>query len=57
MENDMVESPGSIPFVFINSSQDRPKESRDDSFTISSHVSKTHRARLKQESRRDCESQ
>jgi hypothetical protein len=40
---------GNIPFIFINSSLDRPGTSPSDSFTISSHVSKTHRARLKEE--------
>ncbi|KEF61368.1 uncharacterized protein A1O9_02934 [Exophiala aquamarina CBS 119918] len=49
MDKDTGKTSGNIPFVFINSSQDRPRKSRDDSFTISSHVSRTHRARLKKE--------
>lgn len=40
---------GNVPFIFINSSLDHPGTSAGDSFTISSHVSKTHRARLKEE--------
>jgi len=49
MDTDKTKKSDGILFVFINSSQAHPKKTRDNSFTISSHVSKTHRARMKQE--------
>lgn len=44
-----MKQPANTSFIFINSNQDRPRTNREDSFTISSHVSKTHRARSRVE--------
>lgn len=49
MKNDTMKQTADTAFIFINSSQDRPKRRRADNFAIFSHVAKTYRARLKEE--------
>ncbi|KAK4943923.1 hypothetical protein LTR10_016639 [Elasticomyces elasticus] len=49
MERKHESKPYQGPFLFINSTADKPATSKNDSFTISSHVSKTHRNWLKAE--------
>ncbi|KIY03713.1 uncharacterized protein Z520_00404 [Fonsecaea multimorphosa CBS 102226] len=44
-----VRKPYGGPFLFINKTSETLTRSRDESFTISSHVSKTHRKWLKEE--------
>ncbi|KAI1616854.1 hypothetical protein EDD37DRAFT_59641 [Exophiala viscosa] len=47
MEKKHESKPYQGPFLFINSTAEKPTTSKNDSFTISSHVSKTHRNWLK----------